>query len=253
MKCEDLQLLTAWPCRKVKSTHGEDVTLLAPPVRFFDGSAIPVYIFDRGNQIELTDDGTLLEHFEITGLKIGSHKKRRSGLERAIAQWDVTLSDEMQLWCKPDDLSYGLHRFLAALFEASRWESENIGRPLDDDAVIVEAEHHLRVLHPQSQFLHDVTLGGISSRALRFPLKVDETYYAGASSHHASSAAVVKKLFDVRAVVANRDVPITVVIEDSDIERTKGDIQIISQLAHVDRLSDLRARATSQLLSERPQ
>lgn len=250
MKCDELQELTSWPCRAATGTRGEDVTVLAPPMAFWDGSVVPVYVFDRGAQIEVTDDGGVLEHLDASGFAISNDKRRRRGLEKAVAKWEVGLGDELQLWCKPEELGFGLQRYLAALFAVAHWESENAGKAVDSRLIIAEAEAYLRTLKPHSNFSHEAGLVGISSRVLMFPLKVDETYFDAMGTHPASSAAAVKKLFDVRSVRENQDAQITVVVEDSrDPERAKSDIQLLTRLAHINRLSDLREQALSKIRS----
>lgn len=246
--CLAFQQLTAWPCRRATGAHGEDVTVLAPPVSFWDGALIPVYVFDRGEQIEITDDGGLIEHLDASGFDVGKDRRRRRGLEKAVAKWNVSLTSELQLWCKPSELSWGINRYLAALFEVAHWESENAGKSIDNSLLIAEAEGYLRILRPASHFTHDVGMFGISGRPLTFPLKVDATYFDAVAMHPASSASVIKKLFDVRSVRENRDADITVVVEDrTDMERAKSDIQILTQLAHVNRVSELRAEALATL------
>ena len=250
MNCDTFQQLTAWPCRQVKGARGEDVTVLAPPVSFWDGSVVPVYIIDRGEQVEITDDGGVIDHLDISGFAVGADKRRRRGLENAVAKWNVGLTDEMQLWCKPADLAFGLQKYLAALFAVAHWEAENAGKALDNRLLIAEAEIYLRALHPTSLYAHDVSLVGISSRPLVFPLKRDDTYYDAVGWHPSSSASMVKKLFDVRSVRENQNIPITVIVEDRvDVDRAKSDIQIFTRLAHINRFSELQAQAMAVMRS----
>jgi hypothetical protein len=244
MNCLDLKDSTTWPCQVAKGVHGESVIVLAPPVAFWDGSVVPVYVVDRGEQIEITDDGGVLEHLDVSGFAVSGDRRRRRGLEKAVAGWDVSLTDELQLWCKPGELRFGLQRFLGALFAVARWESENAGKLADSELLIAEAEMYLRALDPAASVAHDVELHGISGRQQSFPLRLGETFYEAVGAHHASSASVVKKLVDVRLDRHNKDIPITVIIEDRvNRDRAKADIQIFSQLAHVTRFSDLQSRA----------
>jgi hypothetical protein len=80
------------------------------------------------------------------------------------------------------------------------------------------------------------------------PLEIQQSHFDSVGPHPASSSAVVKKLVDVRGVPENRDRTITVVVDDRGNERqARGDIQIFTQLAHVDRFLDLQARAKAAL------
>lgn len=244
MNCETFQQLTAWPCRGARDAYGQEITVLAPPVPFWDGSTIPVYVLDRGEQVELTDDGGVIHHLDSSGFDLGSDRRKRKGIERAVAKWNVVLDTELQILCSKKDLAFALQRYMCALFEVAHWEADNSGKAIDTGLLIAEAESYIRILQPNSKFDHDVKLFGISERPVTFPLKVDATYFDAMGPHPASSAAVVKRLFDVRSYRENKDTDITVIVEDrGDVDRVKSDIQIVTQLAHVSRLSHLRASA----------
>jgi hypothetical protein len=241
MNCAEFQSLTAWPCRQVKGARGEDVTVLAPPVPFWDGAVIPAYVFDRGNQFEITDDGALLHHLTASGYSLGD-KRRRRGLENAVSEWHVQLENDLVLYCHRDELAYGLQRFQGALFAAARWEYENAGKA-SDDLLMAEAEMYLLALNPKAVVRRNVSLRGISSETRSFPLSLDATLYDAVGTHPASSASMVKKLFDVRNVRENKDTQITIIVNDIDHERASHDSQMYSQLAHVERFSKLRSDA----------
>ncbi len=248
--CQNINELTAWPCSVVKGALGENVTMLAPPVHFWDGSIVPVYLFDHNGQIEITDDGGVLEHLDVSGFNLIGDKRRRIGLQKAVAGWNANFDTDLVVWCKPDAIAQGLQRYLGALFTVANWEMQNAGKPADDALLIAETEMYLHALNPNAHFQHDIGLLGISGKSLTFPIQVDATFYDAVGAHHASSAAKVKKLFDVRSVPDNRDLDITVVVDDrasSTAKQTKADIQVLSQLAHVERFMDLQSRAKSVL------
>ena len=246
MNCADFQSLTAWPCRQVKGALGEDVTVLAPPVPFWDGTVIPAYVFDRGGQFEVTDDGALLHHLNASGYQL-AEKRRRRGLENAVAEWSVQLDNDLVLYCPKDQLAHGLQRFQCALFAAARWERENAGKA-NDDLLMAEAEMYLLALNKGANVRRNVPLQGISSNIRSFPLALDATYYDAVGTHPASSASMVKKLFDVRSVRENSDVSITIIVNDADHDKASHDSQMYSQLAHVEKLSKLRADAQAEML-----
>lgn len=244
MNCQTLNAATAWPCRSTVGANGEDVIVLAPPVPMWDGSVIPVYVVSHEAYVDITDDGGVLEHLENSGFGLLSDKRRRRGLDTSVSRWGVAFSDEMQLICAPDEVTIGLQKFLGALFAIAQWELDNSGKALDGQLLIAEAEMYLRALNPAADVAHDVNLVGITGRPQTFPLKLDGTYYEAVGTHPVNSAAVVKKIYDVRLVRENKGVPITVVVDDrQNSERAKADIQLFSQLAHVTRLSDLQAKA----------
>jgi hypothetical protein len=251
MDCNLISKLTAWPCRLIEGSRGETGLVLIPPVTFWDGSVIPAYVFQRGDSFEITDDGTLVEHLDTSGFKVSRDKRRRKGLEESLAKWGVSFDGELQVLCKPEEMAYGLQRFAAALFSAATWESENAGKAIDANLLISEVEIYLRAIQPDAAISHDGKLKGLSGRVQAFPLRVGATYYDAVGTHPSASAAMVKRLLDVRLSRENQGLPITVVIEDrSDPARAKADTQIYSQLAHVTRLSELREEALKVL---RPQ
>ncbi len=206
---------------------------------------VPVYVFDRGGQIEITDDGGLLENLQVSGLKVSGDKRRSRGLEAALARWNVALSDcELQVWSKPEALAFTLQRYLGAMFAAAQWQLDNLGGVTDEQPFMEEAEFYLRALHPHALISRNVKLAAVSGAKQNFPLKVDDTYFDSMSLHPASTAATVKKLFDVRNIRANLDVQITMIIDDrDDDQKTKGDLNMVSILAHVQSFTALRASA----------
>ena len=210
---------------------------------------MPVYVFDRGGQIEITDDGGLLEHLHVSGLKVSGDKRRSRGLEAALARWNVTLSDcELQVWSKPQALAFSLQRYLGAMFAAAQWQFDNLGKAADEHPVMDEAELYLRALHPHSMISRNVKLSAVSGSKQNFPLKVDGTYFDSMSLHPASTAATVKKLFDVRNIRANLEVQITMIVDDrDDDQKPKGDLNLVSILAHVQSFTALRDAAAKAL------
>jgi hypothetical protein len=249
MNCQTINQLTAWACAKAQGAHGEEASILVPPVRFAGGAVVPVYVLDRGGQIEITDDGGLLESLHVSGLKVSGDKRSCRGLEAALARWDVAMSNgEMHAWSKPESLGFSLQRYLGAMFAAAQWQFDNLGRSADDQPVMEEAELYLRALHPHSQVSRNAKLSAVSGAKQNFPLKVDEVFFDSMSLHPASTAATVKKLFDVRNVRANLEVKITVIVDDRQVDqRTKGDLNMVSILAHVQSFTALRNSAAKVL------
>ena len=163
MNCQTILEITAWACAKASATHGEDASMLVPPVRFRDGSIVPVYVFDRGGQFEITDDGGVLEHLHVAGLKLGGDKRRSKGLESVLERWKVTLeSNELLLFSKREALAYSLQRYLGALFAIANWEVENSGKRTEEQPFMAEAELYLRAIHPHAHFSHNAKLAAIS-------------------------------------------------------------------------------------------
>lgn len=249
MNCQTIVELTSWACAKAQGIHGEEASMLTPPVRFRDGTIIPVYVFDRGGQFEITDDGGVLEYLRVVGLKIGGDKRRSKGLEAELERWKVLLeANELQLFSKREVLSYSLQRYLGALFSVAQWEIANSGKRADDEPIMDAAELYLRALHPHSQVFHNEKLAAISGSKQNFPLKIDATYYDSMGLHHASTAAAVKKLFDVRNVRANVDTKITMIVDNRDDDnKARGDLNMVTILAHVQSFTALRDQAAAVL------
>ena len=249
INCHDLIPLTSWPCRHAIGVDGEPGLVLAPPVAFWDGSLIPVYILPRGEHVEITDDGGVMEHLDVSGFNISSDGRRKRGLMSFTSRWGVTFDVELQMLCKPTELAMNLQKYLGALFSIAQWEYENSGKVADSGLLIAEVEMYLQAINPEATVEHDVELLGISGRRQQFPLRLGGTYYDAVATHHASTAALIKKLVDVRHVRETKDAPITIVVDDrANAERAKADIQIFTQLAHVNRLSNLQAQAMKILM-----
>src|SRR4051812_19403958 len=157
MNCLALARLTSWECSKQRTPHGDEVTTLTPPVSFWDGTVVPVFLFERGAQVEITDDGGLLEHLHVSGFKIGADARRRKALEKAVGRWHAlfTSESELQVLCKADNLAHGLQRYLGALFAVAQWEAENAGKPVDNAVLMAEAEFYLLALNPNAVVARD--------------------------------------------------------------------------------------------------
>lgn len=239
---------TAWPCTAVRGAMGEEITVLTPPISFWDGSIVPVYVLDRGQYYELTDDAGVLQHLEVSGFRIADDGRKQTGLKRAVERCGVVLATEMSMFCKKQELGIALKKYLAALFAVSHWQQENGGKSNDSNYLISEAELYLTAIKPFGFIKHDVSTTGISGKKQTFPLQLDETLYDTVTTNAASSAAMTKKLFDVRSVQANAELNITVVLDDRvDQVKSKEDSQIFSQLAHVVRFSELRRKGLAAM------
>ena len=122
--------------------------------------------------------------------------------------------------------------------------------PPDNNALIQEVRMYLMALNPSQSIQTDVQLRGISGKFRQFPIKLNSTLYDAVGTHPASSAAMVKKLYDVTSSPGNSAVQITVVVDDrKDVEQAKSDIQIYSGLAHVNKISALQRQAMGAMPS----
>ena len=247
INCTNIAEATIWPCRSVASSDGGMALEISPPVTFWDGAVIPVYLIQRNAAVEITDDGGLIEHFEATGLSSALDGRRFKTLDRILTPWGVGMSNELHMVCNLDALQYGLQQYLGAMFALARWEIELRNQPPDNSLLIAEAEMYLAALNPNSEIYHEFKVSSISGRGQEFPLRIDGTLYDAVGTHHASSASMIKKLVDVRGLRDNKSIPITVVVDDrADRDRASADIQLYSQLAHVDKMSSLQQRAGGQ-------
>ena len=223
--------------------------MLVPPVRFRDGSIVPIYVIDRGGQFEITDDGGVLEYLHVVGMRIAGDKRRSKGLETALERWKVQIeSSEISLFSTRDALAYSLQRYLGALFAVVYWEIENAGKRAEEQPIMDEAELYLRALNPHAIFSHNAMLAAISGGKQTFPLRIGDTYYDAMGLHPSSTAAAVKKLFDVRNMRENVDTPITMIIDNrSDGSKDRGDLNMVSILAHIQNFTALREQAATVL------
>lgn len=244
MDCSHATATTAWPCSTRRTANGQEVLVVAPPVSFWDGSIVPLYVLEYGENAHITDDGGLLQHLESSGFRLTDDTRRQIGLRRALEKVGAYFTNELTVVCRRDNLRSGFNTALAALFAARHWEDENAGRLTDARLLMSETESYLRILSPAAAVKHDVELVGISGRKQVFPLALDQEIYEAVSPHPVSSAAMTKKLFDVRSVREQRDVPITIVLDDrGEAERVRQDTSLLSQLAHIERFTQIRARA----------
>ena len=242
INCLNVSESTAWDCRVLDSRGTLE---LCPPVTFADGAIIPVYVIPAGEgSVEITDDGGFKEHLSRCGLKAALDSRRLGTLEKIVAKWGVGFDDALSIISENESLSFAFQRYLGALFDAARWELEILNLPPDNTALVQELELYLLAINPESYIERDIPLRGISGNYRKFPMKLNGVLYDAVGTHPASSASMVKKLYDVTAAPSNMDAKITVVVDDrKDAEQAKSDIQIYSGLAHVDKMSGLQQRA----------
>jgi hypothetical protein len=241
MNCTDLARATAWPCSPLPDAQG---FVVAPPVEFWDGTVVPLFVLPYGPQTLITDDGGLVHHLQVSGFRIAGDARRMNGLRRAIRAAGADFDDSILVSCAPDQTRVGLQKGLAALFAARAWEREFTGRALDAKEIMAEAELYLKATRPSEDVRHDVPMRGVSGREQLFPLAVGDTLYDAVTTHPVSSAAMVKKLLDVRSLPSQSEREIILVMDDGgDEARARQDTSLFSQLAHVERLSALREAA----------
>lgn len=243
MNCTDLARATAWPCSPLPDGQG---FVVAPPVEFWDGTVVPLFVLPYGPQTLITDDGGLVHHLQVSGFSLAGDARRMRGLKRAIRSTGADFDDSIMVTCAPDKTRAGLQRGLAALFAARAWEREFTGRALDAREILVEAELYLKVTRRGEEIRRDVSMRGVSGREQTFPLAVGDTLYDAVTTHPVSSAAMAKKLLDVRSLPSQAEREIILVLDDAgDEARAKQDTSLFSQLAHVQRLSALREAAAA--------
>lgn len=246
LDCSTAGRLTAWPCASVVDSNGQAATMLTPPVSFWGGAIVPVFVLDRDPYYEITDDCGILHHLYVSGFRIADDGRKQTGLRRAVQRHGVELSDQLHLYCKKSEVERGLRKYLAAMFEVKHWECEAAGKGGDPASLISEAELYLTAINPAGKVKHDIPALSITGKPQVFPLQIDETLYD--TTRPSGSAHLVKKLVDVRSVPSNQDLDITVVLDDrDDQERAREDFQVFTQLAHVMKFTDLRARGIAAM------
>ncbi len=250
MNCQEFADALSWRCTPIQTNYAAEAFRLVPPVRMWDGTLLPLYVFSHGDQVELTDDGAMLYHLDVAGFDVGTDQRKWRGLERMFGQWGVTLSDDgaMQLLCRTAGVKGALLRYQGALFALARWQHEHAGRPMGADQLIVEVETFLRVIYPDAAFHRMVEHRGISGRPIVFPLQVDATLIDSLVPHPVATSSLVSKIVDFRSVAENAGAELTVVVDDRvDSERLRGDIQVLTQVANPLRLSELEDQARQRM------
>ncbi len=242
INCLNISESTAWDCRVLDSIGTLE---LCPPVTFADGAIIPVYVIPAGEgSVEITDDGGFKEHLSRCGLKAALDSRRLRTLEKTVASWGVGFDNAISIVSRNESLSFAFQRYLGALFDAARWELEILNLPPDNTALVQELELYLLAINPTGYIEKDIPLRGISGKYRKFPIKLNGTLYDAVGTHPASSASMVKKLYDITAAPSNMDTKITVAVDDrKDADQAKSDIQIYSGLAHIEKMSNLQERA----------
>lgn len=233
MICEQLSSLLGFQCTAL--ADGGKVALVSTPFTFDDGDAIPVFVEQVAGQVRFFDDGQTLMHFLGRGLAI-ENKKHASFLINTTAKNGTTFTDrgEIEVWAPVDQASFAFSKYLTSLMALSAWEREQQGSNTDLTLFVEEVAMALRAWKPESKLELDPAFEGISGKGYKLDFKLDGQPVAVTGPHPNAVSALLHKLVDIHAKVANHDSRFLIVIDDrNDPEGARKEALIVQAIATV--------------------
>jgi hypothetical protein len=243
MDCTKLFESMGFRCRHLAQPSGEIVHCISTPFEYFDGDGIHVFAEEVGKTIRIFDAGDAMFHIAGSGIRFRDNRSI-APLRKLARDAGAELSDdgEISALAAHSNAQVAFRSVVTAILGIAGWEAENAGMTSDTTALATEVEMYLRQWKPGKDLLRDQPMTGISGRTHDFHFLLDGELIDVVSSRPQSTAAEVRKLADVRGIVANADVYIRVVIDDrSNEERAKQEALILSRFADVWLLSSLQA------------
>lgn len=214
MICDQLTSLIGFECCPL--TAAGDVALISTPFQFQDGEGIPVYVELANGQVRFFDDGGTILHFLGRGVRLDD-KRRMKWLVSAAESNGAQLTDtgEVEVWSSVTEASVAFAKYVAAMMAVSAWERDQEGVAVDTALFVDEVVMALRANNPRAEFdLDPPPLTGVSGQVHKFDLTFDGHPVIATSPHPNAVSANLRKMVDVRGLVANTETSFLVVIDD---------------------------------------
>lgn len=214
MICDNLTTLLGFECCPL--TAAGDVALISTPFQFEDGEGFPAFAEVAGNQLRFFDDGGTLLHFLGRGLRLDTWRRMRF-ITSAAEQHGATFTDcgEIEVWAPLDQAADAFGKYVSTMMAIAAWEKEQRGVAVDTGMLLDEVVLALRAWKPDAELqLDPPPLQGISGQAHKIDLVFDGKGVVATSSHPNAVSANLKKLVDIKALLANQDARFLVIIDD---------------------------------------
>jgi hypothetical protein len=249
MSCAELFKSIGMKCRTLPSAEGKPIHCISTPFQYFDGDAIHLYAEELGSLTRFFDSGDTLFHVSGSGIKF-KDKRSLKPIQRLVEEVGAQLSEdgEISALAPTKDGRDGFRKLITAVLNVAGWEAENAGIAADATTLAGEVEIYLREWKPGHALLYEQPLSGISGRSHTFAFLVDGELIDVVSSIPQSTAAVVRKLADVRGIPSQGDTPIRIIIDDRiNPKRAEQEAMILSRFADVWPLTALRDKVIKQI------
>jgi hypothetical protein len=217
-----------------RSTLGESVTRIETPFVFHDGHPVAIYVSSTGGQTHYYDDGEILFTLSVMGFDLNDRRRLRP-LRNIANSFDVSLTDDGQfeVFSIRDRSSLAFARFCAVIVGVINWARDSANLPADESWLVDEVGLYLRAWKPKSELKPDVERLGLSGQHHRFDYELDDQLTDVIVPQQSASAAVLRKIVDVRTATSAQSKFLVVVDDRRRPKEAAQESRILSSVADV--------------------
>lgn len=234
MICDQLGSLLGFECMPLNEAG--NVAFISTPFVFDDGESVPVYAELANGQLRFFDDGATVLHFLGRGLRLDD-KRRLRFISKAAEQFGSVLNEagEIEVWDNLENASQAFAKYVSTLLSITSWEQEQRGVEVDTALLVDEVVMALRAWRPDAELITDPQpMLGISGQVHRLDLRFNGQGVVATGPHPNSVSANLRKLVDIRSLIANQGETFLVVIDDRiDPEGADREARVLQTVATV--------------------
>lgn len=240
MICDSLSAMIGFDCCPL--TAAGNVALISTPFQFEDGEGVPVFAEVVDGQVRFFDDGGVMLHFLGRGMNLDD-KRRLKFIATAAEMNGAVLNEqgEIEVWSSVESAPTAFAKYVSAILAVSAWERDQRGVSVDAALLIEDVEMALRAWRPSAPVLRDPEpFKGVSGQAYKFELLFDGQGVIATSPHPNAISANLRKLIDIKGLLANDALQFLVVIDDrNDPDAADREARVVQSVATVVPFSSL--------------
>ncbi len=213
MICQQLTTLLGYQCHLLNDDGS--AALFETSFTFQDGDSLPVYVQQIAGQVRFFDAGETLIHLMGRGVDLSASGKTK--FLKSIAEKNgvaLNTSGEIEVFESENNASLGFAKYLSAMLNVVRWESDQQGISTSIDLFIDEVSMCFKAAYPNQIQSQSPEYVGISGHTYKFDFIHGDSAVLAVTPHHASISSAIKKLVDLNQVSGNNSLKTLIVIED---------------------------------------
>lgn len=175
MKCVSFYAQSGWHCQKLSVPNGEAL-YISTPLTLGQGKPLDYFLFDRGSQYEITDDGIAMLELRACGFSLDDGRHWR-GLRNVAQAHDFELEDDgaFSATFPKEQLPRWSDRILHLLSDLVQWERDRIQEKDQESIFTQEVAMLLRQKAPRRELETDVEVY-INDSPVKFDFRWGTTY-----------------------------------------------------------------------------
>ncbi|TFW17257.1 DUF1828 domain-containing protein [Duganella callida] len=243
MVCNRISELLGLICHPL--TDDGSVAMIESPFKYPDGDGVPIFVEKLGPQLRFFDDGGALLHLMGRGLSMDDNRKTKF-VKTIAEQYQVSLSDlgELEIWSSEEAAPAAFANYISTMLALAKWEADQVGVSTDISLLLDEVAIYLQAWRPTARISAGPEYTGISGHIYRLDFSIDSDAVIAITPHHTSVGAAAKKLLDIRAVPAYRELKVIVIMDDRrepDAAHREG--RVLDSVGNVMMMTSLERRA----------